>query len=97
MPNPANGTLFDMLTKYGITWKNYAFDLPATVIVPQTLENHPTNISTIPQFLLDAAAGTLPQVIRSSIPNSVWRTTSAERSSGICRVPDRVCPRTFRR
>ena len=62
LPAPANGTLMDMMTKYGVTWKNYASDLPALVIIPQNLENHPTNFTTIAEFFADAAAGTLPNV-----------------------------------
>ncbi len=62
MPPPANGTLMDMLSKYGVSWKSYFTDLPALAIVPQTLENHPLNFATIAQFYLDCLAGTLPAV-----------------------------------
>jgi phospholipase C len=62
MPAPANGTLMDMMTKYGVTWKSYFSDLPALAIVPQTLENHPTNFTSITEFFIDCLAGTLPQV-----------------------------------
>ncbi|MDB5985611.1 MAG: hypothetical protein JWR16_664 [Nevskia sp.] len=62
LPAPANGTLMDMLSKYGISWRNYFTDLPATVIIPQTLEDHPLNYASIVQFYLDCALGTLPAV-----------------------------------
>jgi phospholipase C len=62
MAAPANGTLMDVMTKYGVTWMNYFTDLPATVIIPQNLENHPTNYSPIAQFFTDCAAGLLPNV-----------------------------------
>jgi phospholipase C len=62
MPAPANGTLMDMMTKYGVSWMNYFTDLPATAIVPQNLENHPSNYAPVSQFLVDCVAGTLPNV-----------------------------------
>jgi len=61
-PAPANGTLMDMMTRYGVSWKSYFSDLPALAIVPQTLENHPANFTSIAEFFIDCAAGTLPQV-----------------------------------
>ncbi len=62
LPAPAAGTLMDLLTKHGVSWRNYFTDLPAPVIIPQTLENHPLNFSPITQFFTDALLGTLPQV-----------------------------------
>jgi phospholipase C len=62
LPAPANGTLMDMMTKYGVTWKNYFTDLPCLAIIPQTVENHPTNFGSIAEFFADAAAGLLPNV-----------------------------------
>ena len=62
LPAPAAGTVMDLLTKYGVSWRNYFTDLPAPVIIPQTLENHPLNFSPITQFFTDALLGTLPQV-----------------------------------
>ena len=61
-PPPPNGTIFDRLHAYGISWKNYFTDLPQTGIIPSIIEKYPTNISPIAQFLLDCAAGTLPSV-----------------------------------
>ena len=62
LPAPAAGTLMDLLSKYGVSWRNYFTDLPATVIIPQTLENHPLNYSPITQFFTDALLGQLPAV-----------------------------------
>ena len=62
LPAPANGTIMDRMTKYGITWKDYASDLPALAIIPQIVEDHPSNFTTIAEFFVDCAAGTLPQV-----------------------------------
>jgi phospholipase C len=61
-PYPANGTLMDRMTKYGVSWKSYFSDLPALAIIPGTLENHPTNFTPVAEFFADCAAGTLPQV-----------------------------------
>lgn len=62
LPGPANGTLMDRMSQYGVSWRSYFSDLPALAIVPQNLENHPQNFATIAQFYLDCAAGTLPAV-----------------------------------
>ncbi|MGH7868169.1 MAG: alkaline phosphatase family protein, partial [Candidatus Dormibacteraceae bacterium] len=59
---PPNGTIFDQLSKYGISWKNYFTDLPQTAIIPSIVETYPTNISPIAQFFADCTAGTLPSV-----------------------------------
>ena len=61
-PPPPNGTIFDRLNAYGISWKNYATDLPEIAIIPSVAENNPTHITSIGQFYVDAAAGTLPNV-----------------------------------
>jgi len=62
MPAPVNGTLMDLLTEYGVSWKNYFTDLPATIIIPQNLENHPLNYQPITTFFLDCLTGQLPAV-----------------------------------
>ncbi|HXD55114.1 MAG TPA: alkaline phosphatase family protein [Solirubrobacteraceae bacterium] len=61
-PPPPNGTIFDRLHAYGVSWRNYFTDLPQTAIIPSIVEKHPGNLATYPQFLLDCAAGTLPAV-----------------------------------
>jgi phospholipase C len=61
-PPPPNGTIFDRLHAYGISWRNYFTDLPATGIIPSIIEKYPANLATIAQFRLDCAAGTLPSV-----------------------------------
>jgi phospholipase C len=60
-PPPPNGTICDRLDAYGIPWRDYASDLPGIGVIPSLLSRH-ANQSTIPQFLADAAAGTLPAV-----------------------------------
>jgi phospholipase C len=61
-PPPPNGTIFDRLHAYGISWKNYFTDLPQTAIIPTTIEKYPTNLASIAQFLADCATGSLPSV-----------------------------------
>ena len=62
LPAPANGTLMDVMSKYGVTWKDYFVDLPHIAIIPENVTNHPTNFGSIVEFLADCAAGTLPNV-----------------------------------
>jgi phospholipase C len=61
-PPPPNGTIWDRLHAYGISWTNYFTDLPSTGIIPSTIEKYPANIAPITQFYADCAAGTLPSV-----------------------------------
>jgi len=61
-PPPPNGTIFDRLNAYGISWRNYFTDLPQTAIIPSIIEKYPANITPIAAFYADCAAGTLPQV-----------------------------------
>jgi phospholipase C len=58
---PPNGTIFERLDAHGITWRDYASDLPGIAILPDIPRNHAT-LGTIASFLSDAAAGTLPAV-----------------------------------
>src|SRR5580692_11155045 len=59
---PANGTIWDQLSAHGISWKNYFSDAPTTAIIVDTLFRHPANLTSIAEFFVDAAAGTLPAV-----------------------------------
>jgi phospholipase C len=59
---PPNGTIFDRLQSYGVSWRNYFTDLPQTAIIPSIIEKYPTNLSPIAQFYVDCAAGLLPSV-----------------------------------
>jgi phospholipase C len=59
---PPNGTIFDRLHSYGVSWKNYFSDLPQTAIIPSIIKSYPTNIVPIAEFFADCAAGTLPSV-----------------------------------
>jgi phospholipase C len=59
---PTNGTIWDRLSKYGISWRNYFGDAPTTAIILNTEFQYPANLARIEQFYVDAAAGTLPSV-----------------------------------
>ena len=61
-PPPPNGTIFDRLQTYGISWRNYFTDLPQTGIIPSIIEKYPTNLAPIAQFYADCATGGLPSV-----------------------------------
>jgi phospholipase C len=58
-----NGTIFDRLETYNITWKDYYPDLPtAALFLPEySAHVHDGRLAPINQFLADAAAGQLPQ------------------------------------
>jgi phospholipase C len=62
MPHPAGGTIWDKLNAFGISWKDYAFDLPDVLLFPKTFNANVDKIKNFPQFLADCAAGTLPSV-----------------------------------
>ena len=60
---PPNGTIFDSLNKYGITWKDYYSDAP-TALVWIGLASQPSvtdKFVKTAEFFEDAAAGRLPQ------------------------------------
>lgn len=59
-PPPPNGTIFDRLNAYGLSWTNYFTDLPQTAIIPATVKGNPTHYATIAQFYADCASGSLP-------------------------------------
>jgi phospholipase C len=59
---PANGTIWDQLSKHNISWKNYFSDAPTTAIIVDTILEHTLNLAPIAEFFLDAKAGLLPAV-----------------------------------
>jgi phospholipase C len=60
---PPNGTIFDLLNRFGITWKDYYSSLPSVgVWLPLLGEPSITaHINKIDQFYIDAGNGALPQ------------------------------------
>jgi phospholipase C len=59
---PPNGTIWDRLSQFNISWRNYFSDAPSTAIIFETVEKYPEHIGRIEEFYLDCAAGTLPSV-----------------------------------
>jgi len=59
---PANGTIFDMLSHYGISWRDYYHtDTNATAeVFLSDPAVHSGNLVSIDSFFTDCAAGTLP-------------------------------------
>lgn len=60
--SPPNGTIFDRLDSYDISWKNYASNVSTLLIIASIAAKYPQNLTTIDRFYQDAAAGTLPAV-----------------------------------
>lgn len=58
---PPNGTIFDRLDAHGISWRDYASDLPGIAVLPSIRRDRNTQ-SNIAGFVRDCAAGTLPSV-----------------------------------
>jgi phospholipase C len=60
---PPNGTIFDLLNRYGISWKDYYSNVPSIgVWLPLLTEPAITShINSIDRFYTDAAQGALPQ------------------------------------
>ena len=61
-PPPPNGTIWDRLHHYGISWRNYFTDLPSVGVIGSTVEKYPQNLSPIAQLFADLAANNLPSV-----------------------------------
>jgi phospholipase C len=61
-PPPPNGTIFDRLAAYGLSWRNYFTDLPSSGIISSVPKKYPSSLAPIGQFFADCAAGTLPAV-----------------------------------
>ncbi len=55
-----NGTIFDRLNQYGISWKDYYPELPTCALFVPVFLNNPDKVVHVPQFFIDAAAGNLP-------------------------------------
>ncbi|MGZ4802844.1 MAG: alkaline phosphatase family protein [Acidimicrobiia bacterium] len=62
MPHPAGGTIWDKLNAHGISWHDYAFDLPDIALYPTKLAENTDKLRTFPQFLADCRSGSLPAV-----------------------------------
>ena len=59
---PPHGTIQDQMSAHGVSWKDYATNAPNVGIVGSNVKTHPTNITQLSQFFVDAKLGTLPSV-----------------------------------
>jgi phospholipase C len=59
---PNNGTIWDRLSKYNISWANYWSDAPTLGEMYESVLKYPEHLARIEQFYVDAALGTLPAV-----------------------------------
>ncbi|MCU1452577.1 MAG: hypothetical protein JWN46_723 [Acidimicrobiales bacterium] len=62
LPHPKNGTIWDKLNVHGISWRDYAWDLPDIALFPKTWKANGDKVTTFDQFLVDCRDGTLPSV-----------------------------------
>jgi phospholipase C len=62
LPPPPNGSVMDNLSRHGVSWRSYFTDLPDLGIIPSNIERHPANFTSIAEFFVDCAAGTLANV-----------------------------------
>ncbi|HKA82722.1 MAG TPA: alkaline phosphatase family protein [Acidimicrobiales bacterium] len=62
MPHPAGGTIWEKLDVFGISWLDYAWDLPDIALFPSLWRARLDRVRTFPSFLADCRAGTLPDV-----------------------------------
>jgi phospholipase C len=60
---PPNGTIFDVLNKHGLSWRDYWSTTPCTLLWPDLFIRDPANslrVEKIEHFFADAKAGKLP-------------------------------------
>ncbi|HEX3796673.1 MAG TPA: alkaline phosphatase family protein [Acidimicrobiales bacterium] len=62
LPAPENGSVMDNLHHHGISFKSYFTDLPDLGIIPTNVERYPTHFTSVAEFFVDCALGTLPSV-----------------------------------
>ena len=59
MPLPAGGTIWDKLNAHGISWHDYAWDLPDIALFPKVWDANKDKVKTFQQFLTDCRSGAL--------------------------------------
>ncbi len=62
LPHPAGGTIWDKLDAFGISWNDYAWDLPDIALFPTTYPTQKSHVKSFDQFLTDCHTGSLPHV-----------------------------------
>jgi phospholipase C len=61
-PEAPNGTIWDQLNAHGISWVDYAYDLPDVLLFPRVFNENRDKIRSTSNFLADCASGNLPSV-----------------------------------
>ena len=61
-PDAPNGTIWDRLNAHGISWADYALDLPDILLFPNVFAANKDKIHSTADFLRDCASGSLPAV-----------------------------------
>jgi phospholipase C len=61
-PDAPNGTIWDRLNDIGVSWNDYAYDLPDIALFPRVLVSNSSRLRSIPDFLHHCATGSLPAV-----------------------------------
>ena len=72
VPDAPNGLIWDRLNDAGVSWKDYAVDLADIMLFPNFFTANTDHIHTFNDFLVDCAAGTLPQVSIISPGGTKW-------------------------
>jgi phospholipase C len=62
MPHPAGGTIWEKLSAFGISWLDYAWDLPDIALFPKVYNANRDKVRNFQQFLADCESGALPAV-----------------------------------
>ena len=62
MPHPVGGTIWDKLNSFGISWNDYAWDLPDIALFQKTYAANVGHVKSFAQFLSDCHTGSLPSV-----------------------------------
>jgi phospholipase C len=62
LPAPHHGSVMDNLAHHNVSFMEYFTDLPDSAIIPTNIERYPEHFTSIAQFFVDCALGTLPAV-----------------------------------
>ncbi len=81
-PTAPNGVIWERLDAHGITWNDYAVDLPDIALFPGWSQDKVDKVKTFNDFLLDCANGTLPQVSIISPGDQKWSEEDADVQNG---------------
>jgi phospholipase C len=60
LPEPPNGTILQLLSKHGISWRDYYTNLPTAGLFPSAVAGNGDKLVRVDQFFDDAARGALP-------------------------------------